>query len=211
MKYDLKSMKNDIAAIIPSSHPAGGEATLLITTKGNKLLDRRSFKWIIRRLAFYHNIDLNAARDNYGSLLGCKRYVPIALSSHLVYLPLPLQACTQGQERRLGFISCAEVKTVQKAQDTVELTLHNGIKMNCQESMATVKKRFQQGKVLLQIKSNEAPALPSSFADPLPLVAAEHSATYEELARLTATILYLLKMNTRENTCSCGCHSPPAE
>ncbi len=155
MKYDLKRLKNEIAAIIPSAHPEGGEATLLITTGGDELLDRRSYRWILRRLAFFHNTDSAAARENYGPLLGCKRYIPLALGPNLVYFPLPLFPETLPGERRLGYISAAQVASVEEESGAVILVLNSGARVTCCESRPTVGKRLGCARALQQLKTGE--------------------------------------------------------
>ena len=103
MKCNLIEMKKEIAALIPASHPQGGEATLLITVKGEKILDRRSTNWIMKRLAEYHNIDLLAIKKNYGPLLDKKRYIPLPLSQKLVYLPNAKTNTVPKNEKMLMF------------------------------------------------------------------------------------------------------------
>jgi len=55
MKCHLELIKKKIAAIIPTAHTDGGEATLLVITDGSKYVDRRSTRWIIKKLAQLYN------------------------------------------------------------------------------------------------------------------------------------------------------------
>ncbi len=192
MKCNLIEMKKEIAALIPASHPQGGEATLLITVKGEKILDRRSTNWIMKRLAEYHNIDLLAIKKNYGPLLDKKRYIPLPLSQKLVYLPLTLKTNTVPKNERMSYVSLEQIRGVEKKEDQNIIFLRNGIELICCNTMPTIRTRFRDSRLIQKIILSEQEEekkyvlnLKGGSA-----IIAESPLNQKEMDRLTAAVLY---------------------
>lgn len=198
MKYDLKQMRKKIAALLPASHPEGGKATFLVTTSGEKYLDRRSIKWILKRLARYFNIDLAAVKENYGQLLGRKRYLPLPFTRHLIYIPLTACFEKEGIEKELSYISLLEIAGIKKEATSNFLLLKSGIQLKCSNTLSTIEKRQREGRLVQKIIAEDMFSPP----DDEPLYCFEGSPLFpspgrnlskEEIARITATILCFLE------------------
>jgi hypothetical protein len=155
MKCQLELIKKEIAAIIPAAHAEGGEAALLINVEGEKFLDRRSTGWIIKRLAQLYNLDLSAAKKNYGPLLGRKRYIPVPLSTTLIFLPLALRTDIFPLERKLGYISLEQIKATRKEGDSSAVMLKNGLELSCLNTPATIQLRIRDGRLVQKILKSE--------------------------------------------------------
>ncbi|MGI6329094.1 MAG: hypothetical protein ACOX1I_09215 [Dethiobacteria bacterium] len=205
MRCNLEEMKKEIAALIPASHPQGGEATLLITVKGEKILDRRSINWIIRRLAEYHNIDLRAIKKNYGPLLGKKRFIPLPLSQKLVYLPLTLKTDTIPVDKRMAYISLEQIGGVERKENlkesTVNILLRCGIELACCNALATIRTRIRDSKLIQKIILSEQEEKGKYVfnLEGRPAFIAENGPEHDEIARLTAALLYFSKSHSRNN------------
>lgn len=193
MKCNLEQVKKEIAALLPSAHPEGGEATLLINAQGKKCLDRRSLRWILKRLASLYNLDLSAVKNNYGRLLGRKRYLPIPLSHKLIYLPLTLKTNTIPLAARLGYISLEEIISIKSSPEAHIIVLQSGLELLCLNTLATIRRRRRDSKLLQKILQSEQLegknlyhcAKGSSFA-------AEKRCSTEEIACFTANFLHFL-------------------
>jgi len=155
MKCQLELIKKKIAAVIPAPHAEGGEAALVITTDGEKYLDRRSTGWIIKRLAQLYNTDLHAVKKNYGPLLGRKRLIPIPLGVKLVFLPLTFKTDTFPLDRKLGYISLEQIKGVRKEADGNILVLKNSLELRCFNTMSTIHLKIREGGLLQKILKSE--------------------------------------------------------
>jgi hypothetical protein len=203
MRANLEEMKREIAALIPASHPQGGEATLLITVKGEKILDKRSINWIIRRLAEYNNIDLRAIKKNYGPLLGKKRFIPLPLSQKLVYLPLTLKTDTIPVDKRMAYVSLEQIGGVERKENTKESTLtislRCGIELTCCNALTTIRTRIRDSKLIQKIILSEQDEKGKYIfnLEGRPAFFAENSPDQEEIARLTAALLYFSNNHSR--------------
>ncbi|MDO9534306.1 MAG: hypothetical protein Q7J85_03015 [Bacillota bacterium] len=191
MKWNLELIRKEIAVMVPSSHSDGGEATMLITVKGEKYLDRRSTGWILKRLAHFHNIDLSAVKKNYGPILGRKRFIPIPLSEKLIYVPLTLKTNTIPVDEKLGYISLVEVLGFERGSEHNNLILKNGIELFCCNTLKTIEARYRESLLIQKIiqsehsyeKYTKCPAGGSASV-------AESNCDREEIARFTAAFLY---------------------
>jgi hypothetical protein len=191
MKCNLEIIRKDIAVMVPSSHSDGGEATMLITVKGEKYLDRRSTGWIMKRLAHFHNVDLSAVKKNYGPILRRKRFIPIPLSHKLIYLPLILKTNTIPVDEKLGYISLEEVLGFKRGSEYSILILKNGIELCCCNTLKTIEGRYRESLLIQKIiqiehsreKYTICPAGGSSRV-------LESNCDREEIARFTAAFLY---------------------
>ncbi len=203
MRCNLEEMKREIAALIPASHPQGGEATLLVTVKGEKILDRRSINWIIRRLAEYYNLDLRAIKKNYGPLLGKKRFIPLPLSRRLVYLPLTLKTDTIPQDKKMAYISLEQIRGAESKaeikENAVIISLRCGVKLTCCNALATIEGRIRDSRLIQKIilsEEEEKEKYVLSFGS-RPAYIAENGTEQEEIARLTAALLYFSNSRSR--------------
>lgn len=193
MKCNLAQLKKEIAALLPSAHPEGGEATLLINNRGKKYLDRRSLGWIVKRLASLYSLDLAAIKNNYGPLLGRKRYLPIPLSPGLIYLPLTLKVDTIPPAARLGYISLVDIAGIKAGPEANTIVLQSGLELICPNTTVTIERRRRDGTLLQKILQGEQMgarnlyqyAKGSSFV-------AEKTCSAEEIARFTAKFLHYL-------------------
>lgn len=199
MKCNIEEMKKEIAVLIPASHPQGGEATLLITVKGEKILDRRSANWIMKRLAEYHNIDLRAIKKNYGPLLDKKRYIPFPLSKKLVYLSLTLKTDTVPKDKRMSYVSLEQIRGVEKKEDQNIILLRNGVELICCNTMPTIRTRFRDSRLIQKIIQGEQEEREKYVLNLKggSAIVAENPLDQEEMARLTAAVLYFCNRNKK--------------
>ncbi|RJX29587.1 MAG: hypothetical protein C4554_00170 [Dethiobacter sp.] len=197
MKCHLELMKTEIAAIVPASHTEGGEATLLINVDGNKYLDRRSTGWIIKRLARLYNMDLQAVKENYGPLLGRKRYIPVPFSTRLIYLPLTLKTDTFPIDQKLGYISLEQIQGIKKENSGSILILKNGLELSCFNTLATIQSRLRESRLLQKILKSELQQEHSFYYAPEGASYAAEKTCSEEIARLTAAFLCFWKKSRK--------------
>ena len=170
---------------------------MLINARGEKHLDRRSLRWIVRRLASLYNLDLAAIRNNYGPLLGRKRYLPIPFTYKLIYLPLSLKAATIPPAARLGYISLKDIAGFKANPELNVIILQSGFELFCLNAPATIERRIRDGRLLQKIMRGEqlkGENLYHLAKESLSLVAEKRCGT-EEIARFTANLLHYLTKN----------------
>lgn len=197
MKCNLEQVKKEIAALLPSAHPEGGEATLLINTRGEKYLDRRSLRWIVKRLASLYNLDLAAIKRNYGPLLGRKRYLPVPLTCSLIYLPLSLKAATIPPAARLSYISLKDIAGVKANPEANVIILQSGFELFCLNTPATIERRLRDGRLLERIMQGEQLKGENLYhlAEKSLSFVAEKKCSTREMACFTASLLHYLTKN----------------
>ncbi|HOL18278.1 MAG TPA: hypothetical protein PLY40_08350, partial [Bacillota bacterium] len=155
----MENWPNNLAALVPCYAGNGGNCTKIYTLEGETVLDRRTVRWNLRRLARRFCIDLEAARSRYGELLDWRQGVPIPFSAALVLVPLKVRHTVGKNDGASGYFNAAAVE-VSPGEGVEgfrsELLLPGGHRLGCCYTVRTVKKRLKAGQLLLKFFAGEA-------------------------------------------------------
>lgn len=165
----MERWKDNLAALIPCYDPGGGNATLIYTISGELERDRRTVRWILRRLARACCVDLDAARLRFGEYLACNQGVPLPFTDALVLVPLKVRRPVGRNDGSWGYFNPAAVEDVVVGSDGSAgsvLLLHGGHLVGCLYTLKTVKKRLQAGSIVLDRFSREKSAIGALAAGP---------------------------------------------
>lgn len=159
----MKKVKDRLAALVPYYDCQGGNATQIYTTDGEVIPDRRTVKWNLRRLARLYSVDLQAIRSNYGSYLGCRQGVPLALSADLVLIPLKTRTPVGINDGCYGYLNGVAIEKAGPASDSpgrCALTLAGGHRLVCHYSCRTVHDKIRLGQIARDYYRRERPSQP---------------------------------------------------
>ncbi len=148
----MEKVKDRLAALIPCYDRQGGNSTLIYTTGGEIISDRRTVKWNLRRLARLYSADLQAIRQNYGRYLGCRQGVPLPFSPNLVLVSLKIRLPVGKNDGCYGYINVPAVKTVCPDADCPKrclISLVGEHTLSCLYTCPTVRKKIRLGGIAL--------------------------------------------------------------
>ncbi len=148
----MEQVKDRLAALIPCYDRQGGNATLIYTTGGEIIPDRRTVKWNLRRLARLYSVDLQAIRQNYGSYLGCRQGVPLPFSAGLVLVPLKIRSPVGKNDGCYGYINVPAVDSICPDGDCrgrCVIALAGGYSLTCLYTCRTVQNKIRLAKIAL--------------------------------------------------------------
>lgn len=147
------------AALVPFYGSDGGNATKVYTLNGKITEDKRTIRWIIRRIARAYSIDLEALRHNTGNHLSISQGVPLPLAPHLVLVPLKMRRTIGENDGTGGYINYYAVEKVTAINDTEnkdseeengfrsKIILKGGEVIPCLFTLKTLKRRLNTGKL----------------------------------------------------------------
>ena len=141
----VKEWVENLAALIPCYNRQGGNGTLVYRTGGEIIIDRRTVKWNLYRLARYFCVDLDALRKSCGEYLGMHHGVPLPLTASLVLVPLKVREVLAKNDGCSGYFNSAAVTGyfAGKNRNTTEIILQGGRQINVLFSEHTVRKRLK--------------------------------------------------------------------
>lgn len=148
----MERIKNRLAAMIPCYDRQGANATLIYTTAGEVIADRRTVKWNLHRLARLFGADLQAIRQNYGSYLGCRQGIPLPLSAGLVLVSLKTRLPVGKNDGCYGYINVPAIERVcpdKDCRDNCMITLTGKQNLICFYSCRTVHNKIRLAKIAL--------------------------------------------------------------
>ncbi|NLI70871.1 MAG: hypothetical protein GX364_08425 [Firmicutes bacterium] len=147
----IEKYRERIAAIVPYYDEEGGNATRIYTIDGENFADRRTTRWVIRRMARVFSIDLEALRKDYGQYLGISQGVPLPISEDLVMVPLKLRQVIGKNDGAGGYVNICAVQKVEEYPDKgvfkSRIHLTGGNYLPCVFNCRTVERRFCSGEI----------------------------------------------------------------
>ena len=146
----IEDYRDAIAALVPFYDEAGGNATRIFTTTGEVIEDRRTLRWIIRKLARIYAIDLEALRQNYGKHLYLSQGVPLPFSKRLVFVPLKFRRVIGENDGAGGYVNICAVEKVEDYSDgdasyKSRIYLSGNQVIPCLFTRKTVERRLRSG------------------------------------------------------------------
>lgn len=134
-----------ICAIVPD-RVNNRASTIIIDISGNKYDVPRRVKYVLRYIAWYFAVDLEALKKGCSEMLGRKLYLPIPFKEDMIMMPLKLRQHEAGEETT-GYVNYCFIDLKEcKGQDIV---LRNGVHIKCYNSMDTVYKHLKSAESVL--------------------------------------------------------------
>ncbi|MFY9115321.1 MAG: hypothetical protein WAO23_08805 [Dethiobacteria bacterium] len=169
---NVENYRERIAALVPFYDEEGGNATRIHTLDGVTFTDRRTTRWIIRKLARIFAVDLEALRHNYGQYLGISQGVPLPINKDLVMVPLKLRRIIGKNDGAGGYVNICAVQKVEEYTDLdgfkSRIHLVGGQFISCIFNPKTVERRLCSGEIAREryIGNHEGVGIPfmNSFA-----------------------------------------------
>ncbi len=149
----MKRFKDCLAALVPFYDQEGSNATLIFTTGGEVIPDRRTVKWNLRRLARLYSVDLEAARQNQREFFHYRQGLHLPLSPSLVLVPLKTRNSIGKNDGCHSYLNPAAVREIfesrlGKARSSILLPGEHFIP--CHYRVKTVRKRLRDGVTALE-------------------------------------------------------------
>lgn len=143
--------RDKIAALVPFYDDDGGSSTRLHTRDGDIITDRRTVRWILKKLARELAIDLEALRKIYGEYLSLSQGVPLPFSENMVMVPLKLRRVIGENDGAGGYVNVCAVEGVEESaeDDNYKSLVHlkGGGKVFCLFTRRTVDRRLRLGRL----------------------------------------------------------------
>lgn len=162
----MEQWRENLAALSPWYAPDGANSTRIYTTAGALILDRRTVRWNLRRLARSYCLDLEALRRDCGRYLGLSQGMPLPFSPSLILVPLKMRKPVGRHDGSYGYVNClaAEKLIAAAGSGRCRLLLQGGHELECLYTEQTARKRLRSGKILQDRCQGELDRLLSSDA-----------------------------------------------
>lgn len=99
----------------PYYHQNGGNSTIISFGPADKVIDKRKLKTIINILAKTYAVDLKAAKDKYGHLVGRRSSTPIPLNSAIILIPVKMRVPITKDDGAWGYVVLDKIASCEEA------------------------------------------------------------------------------------------------
>ncbi len=96
--------------LVPLYEQDGGNATRIYTATGQIHEDRRTMRWVLRKIARIYSVDLERLRHNVGANLAVSQGVPLPLAPELVLAPLKLRQAIGANDGSIGYVNISAIE-----------------------------------------------------------------------------------------------------
>lgn len=171
-----KLFQKSIMALVPEYNENNCNYTILHRKNEEILILDKSIKTVIKLLAKYHMIDLNAMNKKYRNLISSKILTPISLSKDDILIPFKTRKEPYKNDGAFSYINMKYIKKIKKDNKSTIILLDNGVEIKCYTSLNTANKHLKNGKIInkcyeeniMKIKEQESSynnLIPASKAD----------------------------------------------
>ena len=153
MKFNFEEISDQISALIPFYDENGGNASKIYTKDGEVVSDKRTMRWVIKKIAKSYAVDLEALRQKYAKNLSVKQGVPLPFSPQLILVPLKLRSVMVDSDGAGGYVNLLSVQGVEDYSDEKNNNFKSLIYLEgeqtvpCIFSRKTVDSRLEMGKL----------------------------------------------------------------
>jgi len=151
-----KILSLGLAYILPTYVEDLGNVTRVATIKGNEIIEKRTIRSVLGRIASYYGIDIQAQREKYGKIIGRKNIVPIPLTVNLILVPFKVRKPIISWDGSLGYLSYNQIQQVKKGDNNREsiIILKCGKEIKCFNKMITSKRHITDAKIVYKAYTN---------------------------------------------------------
>ncbi len=169
----------EIAAVLPCYHNEGGNATEMVFINDQPAVIHRTVKTVIKNLARTCTVDLKAAREKYGEMLGCKRAVPLVLAPEMIFMVVKVRETISRNDASRGYINYFAVTDATKTEEGTcsKVVLKNGREVTCYHSIRNLNNHIRNCHYIHQMILKE-----TGGADNFSLDYLAHPATKGDIA-----------------------------
>ncbi|QXM05364.1 competence protein ComK [Crassaminicella indica] len=148
MKNIDNIIKVGICALIPIYQLNMGNVTKLITEDGRSFIDKRTMKTVLKIIARYYTIHIEACREKYGQVLHQRLSVPILFHQRLLLIPFKMRKPKFVKDGAKGYINLYDIEKVTEKEKYVMIQLKNGVEIAVLNKMKTVQDQINKAKLI---------------------------------------------------------------
>jgi len=138
-----------LACLVPEYLKAVGNVTRVVSIKGEDIVEKKSVKSILRRLARIYAVDIISLRSKYGKIIGQKNIVPLPFSSELILVPFKTRTPMAPWDGTIGYISYSQIEKIKEdSEDGVIIALKCGLSIKALCRKATAEKHLRDAGVV---------------------------------------------------------------
>lgn len=144
-------VKKNILAIIPVYLKDKGNCTNIITSE-NSLLIKKTINTVLKLLANYFFIDLNASKNYCKKVIGIVNNSPIVFNDENIFVPIKVRKPISRNDGAFGYFNIDCIK-IEEYKDDIYINLDNKYKIKANQKFKTVIKHVNDGKILKEVYS----------------------------------------------------------
>lgn len=152
-KFAFAQGWREINALVPVYDELGGNSTLVCLTGGQKFLDRRKMRSVLRSLAQVFATDLRAARSNYAHLINRKNSVPLALHQNLILVPVKMRQPAAKDQGAWGYVVKSKVLAYRTLEDNphhTEIIFEDQTSIRCIQGKDSIRSILNDAEIVEQ-------------------------------------------------------------
>lgn len=148
MKKVENIIEMGICCLIPIYQANIGNATKLITENGQSFIDKRTTKTVLKIIAKYYTIHIEACREKYGKIIHQRLNVPICLHDKLLLVPFKMRKPKFTKDGALGYINLYDIEELKEKDNNTMIKLKSGVIIKLLNKIKTVQKHINEAKVV---------------------------------------------------------------
>lgn len=154
-----KIILQEIMAIMPKYISDKGNCSYIITLNGGSYEINKTMKTLLSQLCKYYLVDLKATKRYYGKLLNIKNLSPIPLNKENIFIPLKIRKPLFKNDGSIGYVNIKHIEKVSVDNDKSIIELINNKKIECLNSIDTVKKHINNGNIVKKLYEGKEKSL----------------------------------------------------
>ncbi|WP_053955346.1 competence protein ComK [Inediibacterium massiliense] len=143
-----KIIQKGICGVIPTYEKGLGNVTKLITKDGALWIDHRTIKTVLKLIARYYTIHIEACREKYGKIIYQKIGVPILLHKELLLVPFKMRKPLCTYDSTIGYINLYDIEKLKEEQKNTIIQLKNGVEVQVLNRIKTVQDHITKAKYI---------------------------------------------------------------
>lgn len=146
-----KIVNNKILGIIPVYLKNMGNSTSIITLENEEIYIYKAINTVIKILAKYFLVDLNACKSYCRKTIGILNVSPLVFNHENIFVPLKVRKPISKNDGSLGYFNINYIKEIKVKDEEVFIILNEEIKIKCIQSYKTVNKHINDGRIIKEI------------------------------------------------------------
>lgn len=145
-----------LAYILPEYVEFKGNVTKAASIDGDILIEVKSIRSVLNRVAKYYGADIMALRSKYGKIIGRKNIIPIPLAPELVLVPFKIRKPIISWDGTIGYISYRQITGIKEDDTTNEplITLRCGLEVRCLSRKTTAERHIRDAEIVYRTYMN---------------------------------------------------------
>ena len=139
-----------LAYILPEYVENKGNVTKAASIEGDIIIEEKSIRSVLKRVAKYYGADIKALRLKYGKIIGRKNIVPIPLAPDLILVPFKIRKPIISWDGAIGYVSYRQIKGIREDGSTKEsiITLRCDLDIRCLNKKTTAERHIKDAEIV---------------------------------------------------------------